>query len=283
MNDKDRDLDLQGLIKSFGDLFSGSSGEVSRKDIISRVNEAASSGLLKPTESAMIKNVFSFDEKDAKDIMTHRSEVEALDGDATLREGIKFFEDHLHSRFPVFVENMDNVIGIVHLREMFRYSSRSRDYDKKIRDLDDLIRPAQFIPQTRGINTLFRQMQKQKSHIAIVMDEYGQMSGVVSMEDIIEEIFGDIEDEHDTEPKSIRRRSENEYLMNGHTELSDVEKELNISFEGEEVSTVNGFLTGRLGKIPEEHRQFEIEEQGYLFSVLDVEDRMIQDVIVSKK
>ena len=165
---------------------------------------------------------------------------------------------------------------------MFHYSSRSRDYDKQIRDLEDLIRPAQLVPETHGIDTLFTQMQHQKSHMAIVLDEYGQTSGIVSMEDILEEIVGNIQDEHDDEEDSIERIRDDVFRMNGHTPLEEASEELGITFEEEGISTLNGFIYSRIDRIPEEHTSFSVEAYGYEFRVLDVEDRMVQDMIVRR-
>lgn len=256
--------------------------DVTEEEIIEMVNEGRDQGVLKSSEAKMIRNIFAFAEKDAKDIMVHRKDIVAIDGEISLREAIRIFEDHSFSRIPVYLDNLDNIIGVIHLRDMFRYSSRTRDYDKKIRDLDDIIHPAQIVPETHAINTLFTQMQAQKNHLAIVMDEYGQTSGIVSLEDILEEIVGNIQDEHDNEPETIEQMAVNEFRMNGHTPLEEVEEQLGISFEDEEVTTLNGFLIGKLGRIPEEHATFEIEANGFSFSVLDVNERVIGDVIVKR-
>lgn len=263
-------------------LFKGRGDDVTEEEIISMVNEGHEQGVLRASEAAMIQNIFSFADKDAKDIMTHRKDITAIDGEVTLREAIKIFEENVYSRFPVYLEDLDNIIGIIHLRDMFHYSSRTRDYDLKIRDLDDLIRPAQFVPETHGINTLFSQMQMKKSHMAIVMDEYGQTSGLISMEDIIEEIVGNIQDEHDDEKDPVEKVRENVFRMNGHTTLEEVSEQLPITFEEEEVTTLNGFIISRIDRIPDEHSTFAVEAYGYEFRVLDVKDKMVGDVIVRK-
>ncbi len=263
-------------------VFKGRGEDVTEEEIISMVNEGHEQGVLRASEAAMIQNIFSFADKDAKDIMIHRKDITAIDGEVTLREAIKIFEENVYSRFPVYLEDLDNIIGIIHLRDMFHYSSRTRDYDLKIRDLDDLIRPAQFVPETHGINTLFSQMQMKKSHMAIVMDEYGQTSGLISMEDIIEEIVGNIQDEHDDEKEPVEKVREDVFRMNGHTTLEEVSEQLPIDFEEEEVTTLNGFIISRINKIPEEHSTFAIQAYGYEFRVLDVKDKMVSDVIVRK-
>lgn len=270
-------------IKNFFQNLFGDNDKVTEEEIIEMVNEGHEKGVLKSSEARMIRNIFEFADKDVKDIMVHRKDVVAIDGDLSLREAIMVFEEHAFSRFPVYLENLDNIIGVIHLRDMFHYSSRTRDYDKKVRDLDGLIRPAQIVPETHAINTLFAQMQTQKNHLAIVTDEYGQTSGIVSLEDILEEIVGNIQDEHDDEHESIERTAQGEYKMDGHTTLEDAGEQLGLSFEDEEVTTLNGFLIARYGHIPEEGAHFTIEARGYEFEILSVKDNMIQDVIVRKK
>ena len=272
--------DNNGFKKMISNLFH--SEDVTEEEIIELVNEGHEQGVLKSSEANMIRNIFGFADKDAKDIMVHRKDIVAIDGDITLREAIAVFEEHNYSRFPVYLENIDNIIGVIHLRDMFFYSSRTRDYDKHIRDLDGLIRPAQIVPETHAINTLFTQMQAQKNHLAIVMDEYGQTSGIVSLEDILEEIVGNILDEHDDERDSIERTGDGVFKMNGHTSLEEVGEQLGLSFENEEVTTLNGFLIARYGHIPEEGAHFSITAEGYTFEVLDVKDKVIRDVIVKK-
>ena len=273
---------IRSLPQRLWAVFRGRDEDVTEEEIISMVNEGHEQGVLRASEAVMIQNIFNFADKDAKDIMVHRKDIVAIDGAVTLREAIRIFEENHYSRFPVYLEDLDNIIGIIHLRDMFHYSSRTRDYDKPVRDLDDLIRPAQFVPETHGINTLFTQMQMKKSHMAIVMDEYGQTSGLVSMEDIIEEIVGNIQDEHDDEKDPVEKVRENVFRMNGHTTLEEVSEQLPITFEEEDVTTLNGFIISRIDRIPEEHASFVVRAYGYEFRVLDVENKMVGDVIVRK-
>lgn len=273
---------IESLPQRLLSVFRGRDEDVTEEEIVSMVNEGYEQGVLRATEAAMIQNIFSFADKDAKDIMVHRKDIVAIDGGVTLREALAVFEENHYSRFPVYLEDLDNIIGIIHLRDMFHYSSRTRDYDKPIRDLDDLIRPAQFVPETHGISTLFTQMQMKKSHMAIVMDEYGQTSGLISLEDILEEIVGNIQDEHDDEKEPVEKVRENVFRMNGHTTLEEVSEQLPITFEEEDVTTLNGFIISKIDKIPEEHSSFAVRAYGYEFRVLDVENKMVGDVIVRK-
>ena len=273
---------IDSLPQKLWDVFRGRNEDVTEEEILSMVKEGRKKGVLELAEATMIQNIFSFADKEAKDIMLHRKDIVALDGEVTLREAIRLVEDNSFSRFPVYLDDLDNIIGIVHLRDMFFYSSRTRDYDKRVCDLENLVRPALFVPETHGISTLFTQMQLKKSHMAIVMDEYGQTSGLISMEDILEEIVGNIQDEHDNEQISIEQVRDNVFRMNGHTTLEEVSRILPITFEEEDVTTINGFIISRIDKIPEEHSSFTVRAYGYEFRVLDVVEKMIQDVIVRK-
>lgn len=257
---------------------------VTEQDILSMVNESHEQGNLRTTQAEMIQNIFEFDDKDAKDIMTHRSDIVALDGECTLREAIKIFDEGHYSRFPVYVRDLDNIIGTIHMKELFHFAIQQKDYDKKIRDIDGLIRKAQFIPETHSINTLFTQMQFQKIHLMIVVDEYGQTSGIITMEDILEEIVGNIQDEHDTDERLIVEKAPGVYIISGKAPLSDVAEKLNIDLTDveSEIETLNGLLIYLYGHVPEDNTRFKINAFGYQFEILGVRDRVITRVKVER-
>ena len=156
--------------------------------------------------AALIRNIFRYMDKDAKDIMTHRKNIVAIDGDWSLEEALKFMLDERFSRFPVYQEDIDEIIGIIHLRDA---TSGYLDESKRgcsVKELKEYLRPVTYIPETKSIDTLFKEMQSTKNHMVIVLDEYGQTSGFVAMEDILEEIVGNILDEYDEEDEMIRSR-----------------------------------------------------------------------------
>jgi len=272
-----------GICMIFGVNAKEDQNDVTEAEIISMVNEGHEQGVLLASEAEMIQNIIAFDEKDAKDIMIHRKDIVALDGEDTLSMALSLFNQNNYSRIPVYLEDLDNIIGIIHMKELFFYSNKVDLYQTKIRDLDGLMGPVEFVPETHGINTLFTQMQFSKSHMVIVTDEYGQTSGLISMEDILEEIVGNIEDEHDVEDQSIEKRSDDTFLMEGRTELSEVGETLGVSFEGLDVETLNGFLISQIDRIPKEGEQFDVEAFGYNFHVYGVSGNMIQKVLVSPR
>lgn len=257
--------------------------DVTEEEIISMVNEGHEQGVLLESEAEMINNIFELGDKTAKDIMTHRKNIIALDGNSTFEDAISFIIENRNSRFPVYLDNIDNIIGVLHIKEAL-FNSQNRDLLKTpIKDIDGLIREVDFIPETRNINALFKEMQSAKSHMVIVVDEYGQTAGLVAMEDILEEIVGNIFDEHDEEDVFIEKKADGSFVMNGMTPLEEVGEALGIDFEEEEYDTLNGLIISLIDKIPSEHEIFAVDYQNYTFEVLSVEDKMIQHVHVIKK
>ena len=233
---------------------------VTEEDVISLVNEGHEDGNILASEAAMIQNIFEFSDTDAKDIMTHRKSIVAINGNCTLREAINFINENNMSRYPVYIDELDNIIGILH----------------------ELLSVAEFVPETHGINTLFAKMQSKKRHMVIVVDEYGQVSGLLSLEDILEEIVGNIEDEHDEEEASIEVKTEDSYLMDGSTTLEEVEEMLGTKFS-DDYETLNGYLISLYGKIPEDGKSLTLEDDNYVFYIKNVTDKVIDGVYVRKK
>lgn len=257
--------------------------DVTEEEIISMVNEGHEQGVLEASEAEMIHNIFEFDDKEAKDIMTHRKHIIALDGNMTFSEAMEFMKKQVNSRFPVYIDNIDNIIGVLHIKEALQICTEQEYYDKPISEIQNLVRKIEFIPETRNINTLFKEMQKEKSHMVIVVDEYGQTAGIVAMEDIIEEIVGNILDEHDKDEDMIKKQPDGSFLMHGMADFEDVAKTLDIELsEEDDFDTLNGFLISRIDKIPEENERFEVRAYGYCFEVLLIKNKMIQKVRVTK-
>lgn len=253
--------------------------DVTEDEIISMVNEGHEQGVLLASEAAMIQNIFEFGDKDAKDIMVHRKQIVALDGDMTFGEVLTFMQTSTYSRYPVYLQDLDNIIGVLHIKDALSYAQDQSVYPKKLRDLDELLHSAEFVPETHGLNTLFAKMQSKKKHMMLVVDEYGQTSGLISMEDILEEIVGNIQDEHDSEEQSIERVAPDFYIMDGSTTLEEASEVLGIDFP-DDFETLNGFLIAHIDKIPEEHERFEVKYGGYLFKVQDVVGKMIRQIQV---
>lgn len=254
---------------------------VTEDEIISIVNEGHEQGILEEREAEMISNIMELDDKEAGDIMTHRKNIVAVDGNINLQDAVNYMLDANNSRFPVYVDDINNIIGIVHLRDAVECLHKENKGNWAVKDIKYILREAKFIPETRNIDTLFRQMQSEKIHMVIVIDEYGQTAGIVAMEDILEEIVGNILDEYDEEDNNIVRQSENVYLVKGMTTLEQLEDELSIEFEDEGYDTLNGFLISKLDRIPSEEDKPTVVDRGYQYDILAVENKMISLVKIT--
>lgn len=275
------------VLKVMGIDLLDSVDNVTEADIMSMVNEGHEQGVLEASEAEMITNIFEFDDKEAGDIMTHRKNMVALDGELTLRQAITFIlTEGNNSRYPVYEKDVDDIIGILHLKDAVIYAEREALKEQKLCEIEGLLREARFIPETRNINSLFKEMQSQKTPMEIVVDEYGQTAGIVTMEDILEEIVGNIMDEFDEDENFIMMSEDGTFMMNGMTPLEDVADALGIEFEEEECDaydTVNGFLISKLDRIPKKDEHSEVVYQGFVFKILKVENKMIHTVRISRR
>lgn len=272
-----------GFFRNLKSLFGkGNSDKVTEEEIISMVNEGHENGLLEANETELIHNIFEYGDKEAGDIMTHRKNIVAVDGTMKLKDALNYMLDQNYSRFPVYEENIDNIIGFLHFKDAVKANRDPKEQEKMIRELPNILRPARFIPETRNISDLLRTMQKQKLHFVIVVDEYGQTAGLVTMEDIIEEIVGNIQDEYDMEEEDIVELPDHSFIIRGVTPLEDVEDALDVSFGEDEIETLNGFLISVLDRIPADDEHIVINHSGYRFEVQSIQNKVIQKVHVSK-
>lgn len=260
--------------------------KVTEEDIMYMVNEGHDQGVLEASEAEMITNIFEFDDKVASDIMTHRMNIVALEGVVTLQEAMDFIvKESINSRLPVYGEDIDNIIGILHMRDVLYFAEITEYLNQPIGQIDGLLREPHFVPEHKNINALFKEMQSEKIHMEIVIDEYGQTAGLVTMEDILEEIVGNIMDEYDEEEEDIVSSDNNTFRLAGTSLLVDLEDTLGIEFEEqdkENFDTLNGFLTSRLGHLPKENDK-DIHFGGFVFSIVKVENRTIKLVDATRE
>lgn len=258
------------------------SDDVTEDEIISMVNEGHEQGVIESSEVEMITNIFEFGDKEAKDIMTNRSNICAIDADIELSEALQIMLNGQYSRYPVYEQNLDHIIGILNLKDAVRYQSKNAFLNGKVRNHRKLLRKATFIPETKNIDDLFHSMRNDKTQMSIIIDEYGQTSGLLAMEDILEEIVGNLMDEYDLEADFIEETGEEEYEIEGLTPLEELEDELGIEFECEEYDTLNGFMISKLEHIPLKGEKFEFLYKGYDFSITETDERIIKSVHVKK-
>lgn len=269
------------ILRIFGISPKDRKENVTEDEIISMVNEGHEQGVLEEKEVEMISNIMELDAKEAGDIMTHRKNIVAVDGNLTLNEAVNFMLDASNSRFPVYVDNIDNIVGILHLRDALECYHKENKGKALVKNLFSILREARFIPETRHIDILFRQMQSEKIHMVIVIDEYGQTAGIVAMEDILEEIVGNILDEYDEDENNIVKQSENVFLVKGMTTLEQLEDELHIQYEEDDYDTLNGYLILKLGYIPKEDEKPSVVAGRYQYDILAVENNMISLVKIT--
>ena len=264
-----------GILKLFHIKASELEEVVTEEELISTVEEAAESGVLEADEVEMIQNIFEFDDKEVKDIMTHRKNMVVVDADWTLEEALKFMLNEIYSRFPVYEESVENIIGIVHLKDALKVYMSGNAGKMKQRKVRSITRKPFFVPDTQGIDVLLENMQKKKFHMAFAIDEYGQTAGLVTLEDILEEIVGDIQDEYDTEEEDMISEAENVYLVKGITTLEDLSEELEKDLTNEDFETLSGLIVSELGHIPMEGEQFSMTYQGCQIDIVEVKNKMI--------
>ena len=261
----------RGLLYLFGVRNADDREDVTEEEILSMVSVGHEQGILHA-------NIFEYGDKEARDIMINRNNLIAIDCTMTLQEAAAFIVDAHNSRFPVYDETIDHIIGILHLKDVMRMQMNEKMRTRPIGKIKGLLREPLFITENRKINDLFQVMQKEKIQMVIVIDEYGQTAGLVALEDILEEIVGNIQDEYDEEATYFRESGADHYVIEGMMPLEELEEKLEISFENEPFDTVNGFVISRLEHIPEEGEDFEFSYEGYTFRILEVKDRMIQSV-----
>lgn len=271
-------ITANGILRLFGINASGDKSDVTEEEILSMVNVGHEQGILHANEAEMINNIFEYGDKEAKDIMINRNNMIGIECTMTLQEAASFIVGAHNSRFPVYDGTIDHIVGILHLKDVMRIQMNDRMKNKPIGKIKGLLREPRFITEKRKIDDLFRVMQTEKIQMVIVIDEYGQTAGLVALEDILEEIVGNIEDEYDEEASYISKNDADEYVIQGKMPLEELEEQLGISFEEEPFDTVNGFVISRLEHIPEEGEDFEFEYAGYTFRIMEVKDRMIQTV-----
>lgn len=250
---------------------------VTEEEIISIVNEGLEQGVLEDSEVEMISNIIEFDEKEVKDIMTRRQNMISIDGNMMVMEALKVMLEKRYSRFPMYKDDVDNITGVLFLKDVAKHYIMTQEGEIPV---SELAKKPYLVPDTQKIDILFKEMQLKKIHMAVAVDEYGQTVGIVAMEDILEEIVGNIFDELPEEETFIVQQRENTFLMKGLSRLEEVSKKLQVDLEeeSEKYETINGLLISLLGHIPKEKERAVVTYKGYQFHILDVKNKRIRYV-----
>lgn len=264
------------LLKLFRQKTDVTDGSFSEEEVMSMLQVGQESGVLKEEGKKMINSIFAFDDKLAYEVMTPRTDVFMIDIDDPIEEYLDDLMNLRYSRIPVYRDDSDNIIGILNVKDYFR---KAREESFETVAIEPIVRKAYFVPETKNIDSLFFELQKLKQQIAILIDEYGGFSGIVTMEDIIEQVMGDIDDEYDEEEEIIDKVDENIYLVDGDVSLDDLDEELGIDLQSENSETIGGFIIDMLGEIPDENDVGRIVSfERYEFKIMAVQDRRIERI-----
>lgn len=242
------------------------------------IMDAREEGDVEAEESNMLLSVLELSEKQVQEIMTPRTDITCLTSDATIQEAAQCILENGHSRIPVYKETKDNIIGIIYAKDLLTYIvNNNHDYSDTV---EKIARAPFFIPETKSSAELLQEFRARKNHIAIVVDEYGGTSGLITIEDLLEIIVGDIEDEFDApKEEDIQKISENEYLLHGRTMLDDL-NDVAIPIESDEVDTIGGYLSLQAGHVPVVNEVFTIGE--WEFSVIEADTKQIHKISAKK-
>ena len=252
--------------------------EYSEEDIVDMLEAGQESGELKEEGKKMITGVFAFDDILAYEIMTPRTDVFAIDINDPPEEYIDELMELRFSRIPVYEDDSDNIIGILYIKD-YLIQARELGFDNV--DIRSILRNPYFVPETKNIDSLFFELQRTKQQIAILIDEYGGFCGIVTMEDIIEEVMGDIDDEYDEEEQELTKIGDDLYMIEGSMYLDDINEELGTALESEDSETIGGFIIDMFGEIPDEDDiGKEVFCDDIVFTINSVKDRRIEKVIM---
>ena len=253
--------------------------QVSEEEIRMMVDLGEETGVLDEDEKEWITNVFEFDDTPVRDIMVRAGEVIAVSIDATKEEILKLISEEGISRLPVYGENLNDIIGILHAKDFLIELQKKRPFNLK-----EMLHSAYFVPEQVTADVLFKDMQTRRLHFAVVINEFGEVSGIVTMEDLLEEIVGNIYDEYDDqEQPEIRKLSENKWKVSGNIDIEDLLEEIPLPVEPNDAyDTLGGLVLYMLGSVPKDGTRFRLELGGYSLLVINVDHHRIQEVIIEK-
>lgn len=248
---------------------------VTEEEIRMLVDVGEEKGAIDENEREMINNIFEFDNKEVCDIMTHRTEIVGIPITASIKEIMDIVKEAKFTRYPVYEENIDDIIGILNIKDFIQLTEDRNDFCLK-----NIIRQPYFVPSSKKADELFRELQSTKTHMAVVIDEYGGTAGIVTIEDLLEEIVGNIFDEYDEEEKEFEKLDENTFIISGVTSLDRVTEVLDVDLPVDDYDTLSGFIIGQLGRIPEEGETPEVEFEEIVFKVEKVEEKRDRKSVV---
>ncbi len=243
---------------------------VTEEEIKMMIDEGEEKGTIEQEEKEMINNIFEFNDITASEVMTHRTDVYALDINTDIYEIVQELDEYKYSRIPVYEETIDDIKGILFIKDLLKYISKNEKVELK-----DIIKEAYFTSESKPINELFKDLQKNKQQMAIVIDEYGGTAGVVTMEDLLEEIVGNIFDEYDEVEADYEKIDDNTYMINGSVSIYELKKILEVEIPEGDYETLSGYLLELLGRVPEDDEKPVIETEKVVYKIEEYTDKRI--------
>lgn len=250
---------------------------VTEEEILMMVDVGEEKGVIENLQAEMINNIFEFDDIDVSDVMTHRTDMIAVEDTDSLEDVVNLSMEHGYSRIPVYHEDQDNIIGVIYIKDLLKYVSKALPKDKKPADV---MRPAYYVPFSKNCGKLFSEMSEERVQMAVVVDEYGGTAGIVTMEDLVEEIMGNIRDEYDDEEEEIVEESENVFTVDGTAYIEEVNELVGDVIPEGDYDTLGGFIISQLGFLPKDGEMNEVVYENITLTVLNVEERRIGKVRV---
>lgn len=254
--------------------------KVSEEEIRAMLSEGEEYGTIKEEEREMIDSVFEFNDIMAKEIMTSRKDTYMINIEDTYEEYMEQIFNLQYSRIPVYEGKIDNIIGILYLKD-FLVEAKRVGFDNI--DIRKILQAPKFIPENKRTNELFKELKKTRNHMAILIDEYGGFSGIVTMEDLIEEIMGDIEDEYDLEEPNIRKIDEKNYIVKGTYTIHEFNEFFDVELEEGDYDTINGFMITKIGEIPDYDKEVVLDMDSFILEAIEIKERRIEKVKVTIK
>ena len=254
--------------------------EVSEEEIRMMVDIGSQKGTIDMAEKEIIQNLFEFDDLTVGEFATHRTEITLLWTDETPEQWEQTIHESRHSMYPICDETIDNIIGILNVKDYFRLQDKSRQAV-----LENAVRPAYFVPETVKADVLFRQMKASRNHFAVVLDEYGGSVGIVTMNDLLEQLVGDLQNEEDFTPETpeIEQVDSQTWKIKGSAPLDEVAEATGVALPSEEYDTFGGYVFGSHGFVPDDGTTFELEDEAIQVKVLEIKDHRIEKALVCKK
>jgi putative hemolysin len=268
------------FVKAAGGNPNAEEDEVTEEEIRMMIDVGEEKGTIDEIEKVFINNVFDFDDKVVSDIMTHRTRVVAIPLDCSLDDIVELINREKYTRIPVYEDSIDNIVGILHVKDLLQFLTKNGSLMEI--DIREMMRKPYFVPESKRLNDLFRELQVNKIHMVVVIDEYGGTAGIITVEDLLEEIVGNIFDEYDEEEPKFERLDESTYLFDGSISLDQVADLINVELPVEDYETLSGYVIGQLGKIPDEGEMPVLEMDNLVFKVEEIEEKMISRIKVCK-